>query len=462
MKTKHLVSMVSFLVFSIIAVVITINLKRNSYADNSKVVENNSYDFLIYNTESSLEDCFNKLVSEYTTVSGIVPAVINKDSELLYNFNANSVPDVFMVKTFDEIKVQVQYGNIMDFLNASEKTFQECTKNIPEVIRARINNINNCGIPLTINGVGWAVNQRLLANIFGEDSYKNVINDLITCSYNDFEDFVKNIKSSSVTLNGKTYSIKNPPSIESIFSFPVDFSVAKLLNTSLASVFETPSDLSHSENLSNMSGKFSNWLCMLDLVTSKSSIGRGPNFVSLDKNSRSRAIKEFVLGKSLFLFADSADFNEINEYNAELASHLTFIPVKIPIESNENRDLNTNLTVYCPYYLMVNAKSPKAKMAQDFLTWIVSSPVAKKYLLEDAGCVSYDIQDPNTIENTLSRSAINYLQTENVLAPVFQGAKKTWLNSMYQYLTKKYLTVNNWSSVYFNNFDDFCIKKWLY
>ena len=162
------------------------------------------------------------------------------------------------------------------------------------------------------------------------------------------------------------------------------------------------------------------------------------------------------------MFADSADFNEINEYNAELASHLTFIPVKIPIESNENRDLNTNLTVYCPYYLMVNAKSPKAKMAQDFLTWIVSSPVAKKYLLEDAGCVSYDIQDPNTIENTLSRSAINYLQTENVLAPVFQGAKKTWLNSIYQHLTKKYLTVNNWSSVYFSNFDDFCIKKWLY
>lgn len=454
--------MISFLVFSIIAVVVAINWKKSSYAESSKITENNSYDFLVYNTESSLESCLNKLANEYSAVAGIIPAIVNKDSELLYNFSSESVPDIFMIKTFDELRAQVQYGNILDFLNASEKTFQEFTKNIPTIIQAKISDINNCGIPLTVNGVGWAVNQKLLASIFGEDSYRNVINDLITCPYSDFENFVKDIKSQSVTLNGKTYFVKNQPTIESIFSIPADFSVAKLMNISFASVFESPSDLSYSENLSNMSGRFSNWLYMLDLVTSRSSIGRGANFVNLDKNSKSKAIQEFVSGKSLFLFADSSDYNEINNYDSEFASHVTFIPIKVPVNFDDIRDLNTNLTVYCPYYLMVNAKSSKSKMAQDFLTWIASSPIAKKYLLEDAGCVSYDVQDPNIIDNTLSRSAINYLQNNNAIAPVFQGAKKTWLNSIYQQLTKKYLTMSNWSSVHFSNFDDFCIKKWMY
>ena len=109
---------------------------------------------------------------------------------------------------------------------------------------------------------------------------------------------------------------------------------------------------------------------------------------------------------------------------------------------------------------MINAKSSKLKMAQDFLTWIISSPVARKLLLEEANCAFYDSRDPGTIENTLSRASVNYLQSENAIMPVFQGIKKTWLNLISQQLIKRYFNTNVWGKLYYDSFDNFCIKKW--
>ena len=460
LRTKRFIAIILFFVFSVVTVVLVMKWKKKSNPEKTEMVQNDSYDFLIFNTEPKFQDCLQKIAEEYRNISGIVPAVVAKDSEILYNFNSDLSPDIFMLKTFDEMKVQLQYGNILDFLNASEKTFQEVIKNIPDVLQAKVSNINSCGIPVTIRGFGLAVNQKLLASIFGEDSYKNLVNDLIICSYEEFDKFVNDLKSShSVKLNNTEYKISQKPP-ENIFSFHVETPIATLLNAIFSSFFEDASDLALSDSISKMTGKFSDWLKAIDLITSNTSLKRGRDFVNLEQNSRSKAIKEFSEGKSLFLIADDTDYEEIKNCNPEVASHLTFIPFKVPRTSDENKDLNTNLTVYVPYCFMINAKSSKSKMAQDFLTWFVSSPVARKYLLEDAGCVSYDVREVDSIENTLLRSAVNYLQSGNSLAPVFQGIKKSWLNSISQQLMRKYFPSNSWSVSHYNNFDSFCIKKW--
>ena len=189
LRTKRFIAIILFFVFSVVTVVLVMKWKKKSNPEKTEMVQNDSYDFLIFNTEPKFQDCLQKIAEEYRNISGIVPAVVAKDSEILYNFNSDLSPDIFMLKTFDEMKVQLQYGNILDFLNASEKTFQEVIKNIPDVLQAKVSNINSCGIPVTIRGFGLAVNQKLLASIFGEDSYKNLVNDLIVCSYEEFEKF---------------------------------------------------------------------------------------------------------------------------------------------------------------------------------------------------------------------------------------------------------------------------------
>ena len=480
LRTRQLVFIILFIIFSVICTIFVIKFKKKSTIEETKTVQNDSYDFLVYNTEPEIQECLEKLADEYRNVSGIVPAVSLKESEMIADFNSEIIPDIFMIKNFDEMKLQTQYGNILDFMNASEKTFQEIAKNIPRFLQAQVNEINNCGVPITVCGAGFAVNQKLLASIFGEEAYKNIINDLITCSYEDFENFVKNLKSSlSVSLNNKNYNINQESvmSLESVFAFHIESPISKMLNNIFNLYFENSSDLSSSENLSNMQGEFSNWLHILDLISSNNLIPRGNDFVNLDKNSKVNAIKKFSDGKALFLAANDKDYYDIKSYNSEVASHLIFIPFKFPYENNINKknininetqdinkninkNINTSITVYCPYYFMINAKSSKSKIAQDFLTWIVSSPVARKILLEEVNCVSYDIRDSGTIENTLSRSVINYLQSENVLMPVFQGIKKNWLNSVTQNLIKKYFNTSIWNNNYYNNFDAYCIKKW--
>ena len=44
--------------------------------------------------------------------------------------------------------------------------------------------------------------------------------------------------------------------------------------------------------------------------------------------------------------------------------------------------------------------------------------------------------------------------------PVFQGIKKTWLNLISQQLIKRYFNTNVWGKLYYDSFDNFCIKKW--
>jgi hypothetical protein len=61
--------------------------KKKSTVEETKVVQNESYDFLIYNAEPELQECLEKLADEYRNISGIVPAVSLNDSEKLYDFN---------------------------------------------------------------------------------------------------------------------------------------------------------------------------------------------------------------------------------------------------------------------------------------------------------------------------------------------------------------------------------------
>ena len=168
LRTRQLVFIILFVIFSVICAIFVIKFKRKSNIEETRIVQNDSYDFLVYNTEPEIQECLEKLADEYRNKSGIVPAVSLKESEMIADFhsdsNSNSVPDIFMIKNFDEMKIQTQYGNILDFMNASEKTFQEIAKNIPNILQAQINEINNCGVPLTVCGAGFAVNQKLLAS----------------------------------------------------------------------------------------------------------------------------------------------------------------------------------------------------------------------------------------------------------------------------------------------------------
>ena len=181
MKKKTFILSITLSVFLILLVVLFIKLRKKNISEESKeIISSGSYDILIYNCNSDFSEVLNKISDEYSNSSGIIVAFSDKSTDLLCDFG-NNAPDIFMVKNFSEFKSQQQYGNIFDFSNANEKTFREVVDNIPELLRLKSHDINNCGVPLTLRGFGLAVNQDVLASIFGEDSYKNIVNDLMIC-----------------------------------------------------------------------------------------------------------------------------------------------------------------------------------------------------------------------------------------------------------------------------------------
>ena len=458
MKKRTFSLSIIFFVFAITSVIFVINFKRKTKSDEYIEPQNSNYDILIYNTEPSFNSTFNKIANEYGNMSGISVAFVNKSLDTLENFGTEP-PDIFMIKKFDELKLQMQYENIFDFYNSSEKTFREIVEKIPDNLKLKVNNISNCGIPLTLRGFGLVVNQSLLSSIVGEEAFKSLVNDLVSCSFDEFKTFVENIKSNSFTLNGNEYKINQEvvKNLESVFSFPIDVSFAKLFNNLLVNAFSTSSNMTLLNDPLSMSGKITKWMQMIDLMTSYSNPPRGNTFIDMKENSKSNAIQKFTEGKSLFLVSEDDNYEEIKKQNIDMSKNLTFIPIKAPFESN---DTNSKITVYCPYYFVINSKSEKLKMAQDFLTWLMSSPLAQKYLIQDLNLIPYNTLDSGIIDNPLGRSSLNYFQCESTLEPIFQVTKNSWLNTISQFFIKKYLTQKQWNDRHYKTFEDYCIKKW--
>ena len=459
MKKKTFILSITLSIVLILLVVLFIKLRKKSVPEESQeIISSGSYDILVYNCDPSFSETFNKISDEYSNSSGIIVAFSDKNIDLLCDFG-NNAPDIFMVKNFSEFRSQQQYGNIFDFSNASEKTFREVMDNIPDLLRLKSHEINNCGVPLTLRGFGLAVNQSVLASIFGEETYKNVINDLMVCSYDDFKNFVEGINYSSVSINGHEYSLNRVEvnKLESIFAYHIETSFEHLLNNALCESFSSHVDLAVAKESSNISGKISKWMQMVELLSSHSNPSRGSSFVNAEINSRKNAIENFANGKSLFLISEDIDYEEIKKYNIEASRNLIFIPLKAPFESNAS---NSKITVYCPYYLVINNKSPKMKIVQDFLTWLISSPVSQKLLVEGLGFIPYNFE-PGNIENSLGRSSLTYFQSGNVLNPVFQGANKNWINDISQYFRKIYLPLKSWNEKYYTAFENYCMKRWV-
>jgi len=57
LRTRRLVFIILFVIFAVACAIFVIKLKKKSTVEETKVVQNEGYDFLIYNTEPELQEC---------------------------------------------------------------------------------------------------------------------------------------------------------------------------------------------------------------------------------------------------------------------------------------------------------------------------------------------------------------------------------------------------------------------
>jgi hypothetical protein len=442
---------------------------KNGVAEDSSTTSSKyECDVLVCSVKNEFYENFDEFSAAYGKASGKVVKCISgipneNDPSFDAHLASSASSDIFTVSSFDELEKQKNSGLVLDFLNASEKTFRSVADSIPPVLRLKLNEINNCGVPLDISGLGLAVNMKAVAALFGDGKIQSVVNSLKACSYDEFEKFALSVLEyisgggNVATIGGTSYKFLGKGVLENVFAAHSEIDFTKTINPILSAVFTSASDFRKSDSIEGLRQFIVVWMKLFDLVT-----GVRPFLI----NSQKQAIKSFANGQALFLLTDNSAFKQIKTLNASVASSMAYIPLKIPlgvgsIKSGKTlKQINSSITVFAPIYLVINAKSQRLKASQDFLTWLLTSPEAKRILTLNCGYSDFSVLDVEGMENSLSRSVLGYLKSDCALPAVFAGAGGDWKEAFNSQITKTHLIKKIWSTEDYNNFADFCVRKW--
>ena len=456
------------------------------------------YDIFIYNTDTTIGSDFREMCDEYTKRTGVIirtvtPSEAENNFDNLRNYLSGEYPpDIFSVSNISELSTLKNDSQIWDFSNATEESFKSVANSIPESLRLSSNTTDNFGIPYTVEGYGFLVDPKMIASIFGGDKYRKVIDDLQTCDYEEFMNFVESIKAYisggggyEISLNGHKYTCSYSKgelgkNLNGVFTFAAGnskYTGSYLSNIALSAIFRSPAaaNIATEEDIQNLKNPLIRFAEALDHITSNMSgasglLARSLELVSNTQNSISQSMKNFVNGKALFLLANTEDYENLSIFNSSVAKRCVFIPIKIPfskedITSSQDiaKNMNKSLTAYVPRYYCVNAKSGESekKKAQDFLTWVRTSDLAQKYTVPKFGFTPYDIKETSVLDNPLSRSLVGYISEGKILPGAFLGMPEKWGNDgLGKYLIEQYLTKSEWNYQDYEKISDYAVEKW--
>ena len=439
------------------------------------------YDLLIYNSDTSIAESFEKMCSDYTSRTGVIVKAITPEedenaSEKLDSYmNSGEAPDIYTISSMQELKKWQSSGQVLDFSNATETNFKEIANKIPESLRLSSNTVDNFGIPYTINGYGYVVDPKMISSLFGADKYRAVLEDLKACGYDEFEGFINALKiyieSGSLYefyLNKNSYRFKEKRSglsenLNGIFAFPAgtaSYTGFYMLNPSLAYKFNSAAgaNVADSETISSLKNTLSSFARSIDLLTSSVStknggISRGIELVNNVTNSPTQALKSFVNGQALFLIADNSIYDSMFLLDSSLANRATILPIKMPEVIGDTRAsnleegfYNQSIVISVPRYFAINAKSDEKqqKLAQDFFVWFKTSELAQKYIMQEFKFIPYDLKESSAIDNQLSRKMVEYLSGNQILPAVCNGLPEGMAEDIGKSIIDKYYTVPNW------------------
>ncbi len=467
--------------------------------EDSKVknIAKKDYDIFIYNSDTNIGVAFRKMCDEYTARTGIIIRTVTPTEEennfenLQSYLKGDYPPDIFTVSNLSDLQKLKENSQVWDFSNATQESFKEVVNGIPKDLRLGANTTDSFGLPYTVEGFGFVVDPKMIASLFGGDKYRLVLNDLRECSYEEFTSFADSLKFyidsngiSEFTLNNNSYTFVSnkgdlSKKLNGVFSFAAGvpkYTGNYLFNIALASIFPSPAaaNIADGSQIDDLKDPFIKFTEALDFITLRMSgnngpLGRGTELVSNSQNSVSQSMKNFVNGKALFLIASTEDYSNLSMFDISVAKRSVFIPIKMPfisenIKSSDSisKNINKSITAYVPNYYCVNSRSSEKekKDAQDFLTWVQTSELAKKYIVSDFGFTPYDIKESSVIDNALSRSLVEYITENRYLPPVSQGAPSPWNNILGKYIIEQFLNKGVWSYEDYEKISNYGILKW--
>lgn len=463
--------------------------------DSEEVTE-----LFIFNSKGEIADTFQEVADAYEAESGVKVRVFNTNAGDNYMqalrtlMNEKVKPDIYTVQKVTELTEWVSYDYAMDFSSATNMTpeFKELTDGISEELRMTLGEGTSYGIPYNMEGYGYIVDTKMLEDIFGSANKDAVLEALRTCSYAEWEAFVRTLgdmidtgTAGNVTLSGKQFAMHKSglaTKLTGVFAFAGTDAWTygdHYLNVALCAGVNTVSEALNADKatIQNMKGAIKAFAKALDLKTTYAAgdtghLTRSAGMVDSKANSYDAAIQKFSASKAVFFKNGNWVTSAIQAIDPEMAERLVFLPVKMPVtqaditaEGLTVEQMNSTIPVFVPMYYAVNARNDEAhqKAAQDFLVWLNTSETGRKYITEMFQFIPFNADPATTqVDNALGNSIIEYVNRGGTLSNPYNGAPSNWGgNTVGAYIQEKYLTKAEWNDAVYEDIANYAIDQWI-
>ncbi|MEQ8199260.1 MAG: ABC transporter substrate-binding protein, partial [Clostridiaceae bacterium] len=185
-------------------------------AGGQKTVKHD-YDVYVFNAKSENADAMERLCKEYEKEKNVKVKVFSLGTTeagdtLRSAMNSDEKPTVFSVGA--GALAEWKEGGFVKDLSASIPELKSLAESVPESMRLKSTDGENFGIPYNIEGYGLITDKKMIADLFGLTDTTGFINDFKAANYEEFQKlviavdgFIKENKSGSVVLNGKSYQL---------------------------------------------------------------------------------------------------------------------------------------------------------------------------------------------------------------------------------------------------------------
>ncbi|MDR0639928.1 MAG: extracellular solute-binding protein [Spirochaetaceae bacterium] len=467
----------------------------------SKGAADSGYDIYLFNAKGENAAQVDAMAKAYQEAAGVrvktfsIGAGAEQSAPMNTEMNSKNMPTIFSVQGINNLAMWLEGGYVQDFaLVENNAAFSKLAADIAPDLRLTLGGTTNYGIPYNLEGYGYIVDTKMLAELFGSADVKAVIEDIKGATYDEWEGFVteadkwiNNAPAAAFTLNGKPYTLAAAKTaLTGNLNGVIAFMGSQrwtygdhLVNVALNAAFTTINDsLNATEaDVRRIRGPLAAYAKALDFKTrhlagKNGPAKRGQDLVSDANFGYDQAVQVFAEGKALFLKQGNWAYNNILTVSREVAERLYFLPVKMPITAADItaqgvsvEKMARSIPVFVPNYYTVNAlcSEEEKQKAYDFLVWMNTSPEGQRFIIEDMAFIPYNADAAvTTVPNSLGNSILEYIKEGDTIGDRWHGAPSPWAgDGLGALLMEQYLIKPEWSPGDYETIADFGVNRWI-
>jgi raffinose/stachyose/melibiose transport system substrate-binding protein len=462
------------------------------------------YDIYIFNAKGENAAQIEAMAMAYQGETGVrvktfsIGAGADQTAPMNTEMNSRNMPTIYSVQGINNLAMWLEGGYVQDFSSVQNNpAFTALVSEIAPDLRLSLGGTTNYGIPYNVEGYGYIVDKKMLAELFAVSdpaALSTLIEDIRTAAYAEWESLVNAVdgwirqpRAVRVTLSGNSYTLASAKTnltgklngVISLMGSERWTYGDHFVNVALNATFTTINDSLNATDadIRTIRGPLVAYAKALDFKTShlagrSGSAARGQDLVSAANFGYDQAVQIFAEGKALFFKQGNWAYNNIAVVDQEVAERLTFLPVKMPFTQSDItaagmtiEKMERSIPVFVPNYYAVNARcaEDEKQKAYDFLVWMNTSPVAQRFIIEDMAFIPYNADPAETVvPNSLGNSILEYMKKGDALGDRYHGAPGPWAgDTLGSFLMEQYLVKPNWTEADYGIIADYGVDKWL-